>query len=116
MTLQKEAMICDNLKNDIYELVEKTPKLKYNSLTNSEWKTIEYEGLNDEFNLPHRKQWKIAILPISKKDKQCLMLLHKNAIEKFNRFDINLKKRYKLRYIDLIDYQTVIIRIVKPKN
>lgn len=55
----------------------------------------------------------MASLSISAEDAEALKAFDNDAIENFNRFDIELKNRYS-KLTDLIDYDRETVTIVKP--
>lgn len=102
-------------RSEILEIVSLVPKLKYRPISNVVWETIGAEGLDEEQNSFKKSDWLMADLPISSNDSKALAQFDEEAVEAFNRFDIELKKTYGLRYIDLIDYDTGKIVIVTRK-
>jgi hypothetical protein len=95
--------------------LNKIPRLKYKPVTNEIWDTISIEGLDEEFDL-ERKDFSYAILPISRKDK-ALLKTDKTGdsgiFEKYNDFDWELKEKYKMKFIDFIDEENGVVRIIK---
>jgi hypothetical protein len=91
--------------------LNKIPRLKYKPVTNEIWDTISIEGLDEEFDL-ERKDFSYAILPISKKDKALLKKGDDNTLEYWNDFDWELKEKFK-KFIDFIDYENGVVRIIK---
>jgi len=94
--------------------LDTVPSLLWRSLSEDEWETLNIEGLSEEHNLFDKDDWVIAELPISKEDKEGLMNFEDWALEKFNMFDIQLKDKYDVKLIDLIDYDQGTLHIVKP--
>jgi hypothetical protein len=92
------------------------PNLKFKEITNEIWDAIKDEGLDKEKRAYRKINWEYTILPISKRDKDGLKNFRRTTIEKFNNFDINLKGLYYMNYIDLIDYDKGIVRIVTVKK
>jgi hypothetical protein len=92
------------------------PDLKYKEITNEIWNTILSEGLNIEKMAYDKNDWEYANLPISETDKNGLKKFNKEVVEEYNNFDIQLKEMYHMRYVDLIDYNKGIVRIVKVKG
>ena len=87
--------------------------LAWKPLTRSVWNTIQDEGLDEEQDAPKHTDWVMASLDVSAEDAQALQSFDDNAIEDFNRFDIQLKSRYP-GLTDLIDYDNGTVTIVKP--
>ena len=88
------------------------PKLNWQPVSKSVWRSIRDEGLDDEQDTPDPASWVMASLQITPEDAQALMAYDDNAIEEFNRFEIALKQRYP-GLVDLIDYDNGTITIVK---
>lgn len=87
--------------------------LIFDPVSEQTWKTIGYEGLDEEQGIFDKDKWVEAILPLSSEDKQGLMNFNAETVEKFNEFDIRLKERYNMKLTDLIDYDNGIVKIVK---
>lgn len=87
--------------------------LAWKPLTRGVWNTIQDEGLDEEQDAPKHTDWVMASLDVSAEDAQALQSFDDNAIEDFNRFDIQLKSRYP-GLTDLIDYDNGTVTIVKP--
>jgi hypothetical protein len=84
--------------------IDQIPKLKFKPITPKLFKTIQWDGLDEETGKYKPSQWKFTELKLSVTDKKGLINLSPDQIEKFNNFDIELKNKYKLKLIDLIDY------------
>ncbi len=97
----------------VESLIEKVSSLKWTPIAKEVWETIEVEGLDEEKDAFHPRLWEMARLPISKPDSEKLMQFDEETVEKFNRFDIALKNKFKMRYIDLIDYEAGKIILVR---
>lgn len=54
----------------------------------------------------------VARLSITANDKVGLKEFSDETLEKFNLFDIHLKKRLRMRYVDIIDYDHGSVRIL----
>ena len=80
------------------------------------WSAILYEGLPSERAAPRRSDWAMSVLRISDEDARDLRALATDAIERFNLFDIRLKKKYGGLLIDLIDYENGVVGIVKVET
>jgi hypothetical protein len=100
----------------IGELMDLVPTLEFCKVTSSVWNTIQDEGLNEEQNESRRAGWEMTILPISPEEANNLRAFEDTAIELFNSFDIALKEHYDGALIDLIDYDTGIVHIVRKCN
>ena len=87
--------------------------LAWKPLTRGVWNTIQDEGLDEEQDAPKHTDWVMASLDVSAEDARALQSFDDNAIEDFNRFDIQLKSRYP-GLTDLIDYDNGTVTIVKP--
>jgi hypothetical protein len=88
------------------------PQLEFRTVDAQTWSAIRGEGLDEEHDAPKREQWVMAVLPISRTDAEGLRSLDPATIEKFNGFDIALKRAYGTRIIDLVDYDAGIVRLV----
>ena len=91
------------------------PKLKFKPVTPKIWSAIRWEGLDDEQDKSKRSQWMFAELKLKESDKNGLMGYVEETIEKFNRFDIQLKNIYKMKLIDLIEYDAGRVYIVRVR-
>ena len=96
----------------------------FNYMKNAHWKnvkennpklleTIQIEGLDEEFNIFDESSWQYHNLTVPEIIKNGLIKFDRYFIEMINRFDIQLKNIFNCRYIDLIDYDTGEITIVK---
>ncbi len=101
---------CKKLKESY---ISQIPKLTFKPVSDSVWETIQDEGLDEEQNKPNRQSWEMAELKVSTNDQKMLKGFDDDTLEKFNDFDIKLKDKYKLKYIDLIDYDKGKITIVR---
>ena len=72
----------------------------------------EYEGLTEEFNCYDEFYWFFIELDVTPADRLGLQQADEQTLEKFNEFDIYLKNTYKLKYIDMIDYQKGSLKII----
>lgn len=98
------------------QYVDIVPALTYNPVDDETWEIIdEWEGLTEEFDVYDRNRWVMTELPITDDDSNELKQETENIQEKFNQFDIMLKNKYNMKYIDLIDYQNGIVKIVTIK-
>lgn len=94
-------------------LIESVPDLKFRALEPGVWDTIGYEGLDEEKGKMRKSQWRMADLKIPKADSQGLYDGDGDTIDRYALFDAMLKERYKMKYIDLINYDTGRVVIVK---
>jgi hypothetical protein len=96
----------------------------FNDIKNAHWKnvkennpklldTIQIEGLDEEFNIFDESSWQYYNLTVPEIIKNGLINFDRYFIEMINRFDIQLKNIFNCQYIDLIDYDTGEITIVK---
>ena len=96
----------------------------FNDIKNAHWKnvkennptlldTIQIEGLDEEFNIFDESSWQYYNLTVPEIIKNGLISFDRYFIELINRFDIQLKNIFNCQYIDLIDYDTGEITIVK---
>lgn len=94
------------------DYLSQIPTLVWKPVNRRVWNTIQDEGLDEEQDAMDPKQWVMSSLSISDKDAESLRAFDDNAIEDFNRFDVNLKSRYP-GLTDLIDYDHGTVVIVK---
>lgn len=98
------------------QYIDIVPVLTYNPVDDETWEIIdEWEGLTEEFDVYDRNKWVMAELPITDEDSDELKQETESIQEKFNQFDIMLKNKYNMKYIDLIDYKNGIVKIVTIK-
>lgn len=88
----------------------------FRPVTRSIFDTIESEGLTEEYNSDNMSDWTFCELSLNEEDKNGLINFEPNIVQKFNEFDISLKKYFSMEYIDLIDYDHGKVYIVKSKN
>mgnify|MGYP003339591842 CR=1 FL=1 len=97
------------------QYLSQIPMLTWKPVNRSVWNTIQDEGLDQEQQAPDHSDWVMASLSISPEHAQALQALDDDALEYFNRFDIDLKSQYP-GLTDLIDYDTGTVTIVKPMS
>ena len=97
------------------DYLSQVSNLSWKPVNRSVWNTIQDEGLDEEQDAPNHTDWAMASLTIDPKDAQALQAFDNDAVEDFNRFDIQLKDRYP-GLTDLIDYDRGTVTIVKPIN
>lgn len=98
------------------QYVDIVPNLYFEPIDDETWEIVdEWEGLTEEFGVYDRERWFVAELPITDEDSDELVQETENIQEKFNQFDIMLKNKYNMKYVDLIDYKNGIVRIVTTK-
>jgi hypothetical protein len=68
--------------------------LAFGPLSRAVWRAVRDEGLDNETGKPRSAQWTAAILDISSEDRDGLIAMTDEALEKFNLFDIMLKERH----------------------
>jgi len=88
---------------------------QYRDLTPDVWETIQDEGYDEELELDSPEYFEYTTLTIPPEDVGALKTFKDEALEKYNRFDIELKEKYE-NHIDLIDYDNGIIKIVRVKQ
>ena len=98
------------------QYVDIVPTLYFEPIDDETWEIIdEWEGLTEEFDEYDRNKWFMTELPITDDDSKELKQETENIQNKFNQFDIMLKNKYDMKYIDLIDYKNGIVKIVTIK-
>ena len=75
------------------------------------WETIEYEGLDEEFN-SGRELFTYTELNIPEDVRENLKKFDDATVERFNEFDIFLKDNFK-NLIDFVDYDNGRVYIIK---
>jgi len=114
---QLDAEIAEALRAKQWQdYLAAVPQLKFSPVDTQTWSTIRAEGLDQEQGAPKREQWTVAKLPISQADADGLRHLDAAVVEKFNGFDIALKRAYDGRIVDLVDYDNGTVRLVTPKT
>ena len=88
---------------------------QYENLTPDVWETIQDEGYDEELELYNPEDFEYTVLSLPPEDTEPLKAYAEEALEKWNRFDIELKEKYK-NHIDLIDYDNGIIKIVRVRQ
>lgn len=96
----------------VEKYLNKIEELHFNSLSNETWETIQDEGIDEELDLYDKKFYKESFLILDNEDKENLIKFNKDTIEMFNLFDIKLKEKYNLKYIDFINYELGSIKII----
>jgi hypothetical protein len=89
-------------------------KLYFKPITDEIWEQLKIEGLTEEFS-NQKKDWRFAILPISKFDKEGLKKFDENIVNKFANWDYDIKEKYNMKYIDLINYKKGEIIVLRRK-
>lgn len=76
---------------------------------------IQVEGLDEEYECYKRTDWLFLKLILPENISHKIKNLNEEIINMLNEFDIILKERFNMKYIDLIDYDSGEINIVKVK-
>ena len=97
---------------DLLSQVDDDEKGKYKPLTDKVWDAIQDEGYNEELELYNPEDFEYMELDIPPEDVEALKAFSDEALEKYNRFDIELKEKYK-NHIDLIDYDNGVVKVVR---
>lgn len=85
-------------------------------ITKSTINTLRDEGWMEEYNIFFKDVEQLQ-LELSKEDSLGLQMFDEDTVEKYNRFDIVIKERYKPEnIIDLIDYDNGTILIARRKS
>lgn len=104
------------MNENLKQYIDIIPALNYLPLDDNTWKIVdEWEGLTEEFGIYDRDRWFVAELPITSDNEIELKKETENIMNFFNLFDIELKKKYNMKYIDLIDYKNGSVKIVTYK-
>ncbi len=103
------------MNNSIDFYLAQIQKAKFVPVSNSIWGNIKDEGLDEEQNAKSRNSWLMTQLDMLDNDKTNLQNFDDDTINKFNSFDIELKQIYNGKIVDLIDYDSGAITLVKTK-
>ncbi len=93
--------------------INQIEKLNFVPVSKYVWDIVRLEGLNKEQGRNKRKDWLMAELSVLENDIEKLKKLDDEALNFFNEFDIKLKEKYNMKFIDLVDYDRGAITIVK---
>jgi hypothetical protein len=92
----------------------------YEELTQELYDLISMEGwlvsIEDEFDEEYdREDFEYLTLDLSDEDRNGLITMDEDVVEKFNSFDMRLKKRGEYPYdtLDFIDYDNGIVYIIR---
>ena len=105
----KEGSEFTNLLSQVEE------KGKYKPLTDEVWEVIQDEGYDEELELYDPEDFQYMELDIPPEDVEALKAFSDEALEKYNRFDIELKEKYE-NHIDLIDYDNGVVKVVRARK
>lgn len=103
----------DSHRDQISDLLNIVSNLVFQSVDSKTWEIIQDEGLDEEQGAFSRADWQMAQLPISDCDMEALRSFDDETIDRFNTFDILLKEEFKGKIIDLIDYDSGVVTLVK---
>jgi hypothetical protein len=117
----KNNLLTENkLDKSISEYLNQVEYGDYEELTEDLYDFISMEGwlvnIEDEFDDEYNQEdFEYMTLDLSDIDKAGLINDNKDVIEKFNKFDIELKKRGEFPYdtLDFIDYENGIVYIIR---
>lgn len=107
------TIIETHLFNDLFFQIENATFLP---ISNSLFEIIQIEGIDEEFNVYKKNKWKYFQLKLPKNISTKLKQYDPTIINLFNKFDILLKNKYSMKYIDLIDYDKGTIIIITPNK
>jgi hypothetical protein len=85
----------------------------YQKCTNEIFDIIQAEGLDEEFNKFKKSDWTFITLQIPENISNKIKNFDHEILNMLNEFDMIIKNRFKMKYIDLIDYDLGKIRIIK---
>jgi hypothetical protein len=85
----------------------------YQKCTNEIFDIIQTEGLDEEFNKFKKSDWTFITLQIPENISNKIKNFDNEILNLLNEFDMIIKNRFKMKYIDLIDYDLGKIRIIK---
>ena len=98
--------------SEFTDLLSQVRAGEYEPLTDEVWEVIQDEGYNEELELYNPEDFEYMELDIPPDDEEALKAFSDEALEKYNRFDIELKEKYK-NHIDLIDYDNGVVKVVR---
>lgn len=102
-------------QSDIQYYLDQIDKLDFQKVSNNTFETIRYEGLDEESGIFEQDSWVEAELKVTDHDIVGLKEMNQYSVEKFNYFDILLKDLHNNKLVDLIDYDSGTIKIIKTK-
>jgi hypothetical protein len=111
--------IFENNDSQIWKpFIERIMKSDFEPITDEIWDSLESEGYTEEVNDYdgdfNRDNYRFVEIELSESDKQGLINMEENIIEKWNDFDIFFKEEgYYPNYLDFIDYDEGKLFIVK---
>ena len=88
---------------------------EYEPLTDEVWEVIQDEGYDEELELYNPEDFEFMVLTIPPEDVEALKSFSEEALEKYNRLDIELKEKYE-NHIDLIDYDNGVVKVVRARE
>ena len=111
----------ENIQNKtIDEYLNQVEYGDYEELTQELYDLISMEGwlvsIEDEFNEEYdREDFEYLTLNLSDEDRNGLITMNEDVVEKFNSFDMKLKERGEYPYdtLDFIDYDNGIVYIIR---
>ena len=98
--------------SEFTDLLSQVRAGEYEPLTDEVWEVIQDEGYNEELELYNPEDFEYMVLTIPHEDVEALKAFSAEALEKYNRFDIELKEKYE-NHIDLIDYDNGVVKVVR---
>lgn len=101
------------MNSDINQYLKQLESLSFIEISDETFETIQEEGLDEEYELFNRNNYQEAFLQINHDDRIGLMNLTEEMLNKFNDFDIKLKENFHMKYIDFIDYNNGVVKIIK---
>jgi len=102
-------------ESEFVDVLSQVETNQYEGLTPDVWKAIQDEGYDEELELYSPEDFEYTVLNLPPEDTESLKVYTEEALEKWNRFDIELKEKYK-NHIDLIDYDNGIIKVVRVRQ
>jgi|AntRauTorckE6833_2_1112554.scaffolds.fasta_scaffold03465_3 hypothetical protein len=99
------------------DLIRRVLSSEFQPITDTLWDSIELDGYTEEVNDYKgdfdRSHYTYTEVEISNEDKQGLISMDSNTIDKWNDFDIELKDNHYPAYLDFIDYDNGKVYVVK---
>lgn len=92
--------------------------LDYHPVTHKIYDEIQFEGIDEEWDIYDMHDFEYAIYPIPEEDAIGLKNSSEETMNKYNRFDIFIKDSglWDQKYVDMIDYEKGIVYIVRVKQ
>ena len=99
----------------LFSQIEKMLYMRWFPVTDKLWHSIRWEGLDNRFGNPLKDQWEYIEMEISSTDRRGLMELDDDVVEKYSKFDMQMKQKYRGVLVTVIDYTEGTVMIVRSR-